>query len=284
MLPHFSPTIIPPSLDSFAPTSVTEISTLITECTNSYCDHDPIPTSLLKLLSSSISSTICNIVNLSLPIGTFPSAVTSPFHTYSFNSLLHPYQSAYSKNHSTETTLLSLYDHLSNAIAHQQVSCLCLLDLSAAFDTLDHFILLIRLSTWFGISSITLSWFRSYLSSHSSSVSVGGTPCNVIISFVVSHSSVVGPILFNRYTTPLSTLMANTSLSHHLYADDSAFQFISITHNLLHSSTPTYLYRLLNIPPTRPTRSSNCLCLVHPKLTSRLKLSDRSFRNAAPFL
>ena len=73
-------------------------------------------------------------------------------------SLLHPYQTAYSKNQSTtKTTLLSLHDHLSNAIAHQQVSCLCLLDLPAAFDTLDRSILLTHLSTWFGISSISLS-------------------------------------------------------------------------------------------------------------------------------
>ena len=72
--PHFPPTTIPPSLDSFSPTFVTEISTLITECTNSYCDLDPIPTSLLKLISSSISPTICNIVNLSLS--------TAPFHPH----------------------------------------------------------------------------------------------------------------------------------------------------------------------------------------------------------
>ena len=62
----------------------------------------------------------------------------------SSNSLLNPYQSSYSKHHFTETTLLSLHDHLSNVIVHQQVSCLCLLDVSAAFDTLDHSILLTR--------------------------------------------------------------------------------------------------------------------------------------------
>ena len=60
------------------------------------------------------------------------------------------------------------------------------------------------------------------------------------------------------------------------------YKIISITHNLLHSSAPSYLYRLLNIQPTRPTRSSNWLCLAHPKLTSRLESSDRSFCNAAP--
>ena len=62
------------------------------------------------------------------------------------NSLLNHFQFAYTKYYSTETTLLSLHDHLSNVIFMQHVSCLCLLDLSAAFDTPDHFVLLHRLS------------------------------------------------------------------------------------------------------------------------------------------
>ena len=62
------------------------------------------------------------------------------------------------------------------------------------------------------------------------------------------------------------------------------YKIISMTQNLLHSATHFYLYRLLNTQPTRPTCSSNCLSLVHPKLTFRLKFSDRSFRNAAPSL
>ena len=72
------------------------------------------------------------------------------------NSLLNPFQSAYTKFYTTETTLLSLNDHISNVISMQQVSCLCLLYLSAAFDTLEHSILLHCLSTWFGISSVSL--------------------------------------------------------------------------------------------------------------------------------
>ena len=62
------------------------------------------------------------------------------------------------KHHSTETALLSVHDHIIRAISHQQVTCVTLLDLSAAFDTIDHSILLERLSSWFGISSIALSW------------------------------------------------------------------------------------------------------------------------------
>ena len=81
------------------------------------------------------------------------------------NSLLNPHQSAYCKHHSTETALLHIHDHLIGAIGSQKVSCLCLLDLSAAFDTTDHDILITRLSSWFGIHGSVLSWFKSYLSS-----------------------------------------------------------------------------------------------------------------------
>src|SRR6218665_1824103 len=87
------------------------------------------------------------------------------------NSLLNPHQSGFTKRHSTETLITSLYNKLVSAISHQQVSCLCLLDISAAFDTIDHNILLNRLSTWFGFADIVLLWIQFYLSSRSFSVS-----------------------------------------------------------------------------------------------------------------
>ena len=81
------------------------------------------------------------------------------------NSLLNSHQSAYCKHHSTETSLLYIHDYLISAIGSQKISCLCLLDLSAAFDTIDHDILITRLSSWFGFHGSVLSWFKSYLSS-----------------------------------------------------------------------------------------------------------------------
>ena len=81
------------------------------------------------------------------------------------NSLLNSHQSAYCKHHSTETALLYIHDYLIGAMGSQKISCLCLLDLSAAFDTIDHDILITRLSSWFGIHGSVLSWFKSYLSS-----------------------------------------------------------------------------------------------------------------------
>jgi len=65
------------------------------------------------------------------------------------------------KDHSTETALLYIHDHLINAIGSQKLSCLCLLDLSAAFDTIDHNILISCLLSWFGIHGCVLNWFKS---------------------------------------------------------------------------------------------------------------------------
>ena len=83
------------------------------------------------------------------------------------SKLLNSHQSAYCKHYSTETALLYIHDHLVSAIGSQKVSCLCLLDLSAAFDTIDHNILITRLLSWFGIHGSVLCWFKSYYSSRS---------------------------------------------------------------------------------------------------------------------
>jgi len=69
----------------------------------------------------------------------------------SSNNLLNPHQSEYHKHHSTKTALLYIHDHLINATGSQKISYLCLLDLSAAFDTTDHNILITRLSSWSGL-------------------------------------------------------------------------------------------------------------------------------------
>ena len=83
----------------------------------------------------------------------------------SANNLLEIRQSEYRKNHSTETTVLSVLDNLLNKADEKLVSVLALLDLSAAFDTLDHAIVLKRLEFTFGISGTVLDWFASYLCS-----------------------------------------------------------------------------------------------------------------------
>jgi len=93
----------------------------------------------------------------------------------SANNLLNSYQSAYTKHNSTESTLLAVHDHIIKSMSEQKVTALCLLDLCAAFDTIDHSILLHRLSSWFGFNGTVISWLTFYLSYRSFVVSINST-------------------------------------------------------------------------------------------------------------
>ena len=99
---------------------------------------------------------------------------------------------------------------------------LCLLNLSDAFDTIDHDILITRLSSWFGIHGSVLSWFTSYLSSRCFRVKCDNNLSSwYTSSCCVSQGSDLGPLLFIMYSIPLSTVISPCSLNHHLYADDT---------------------------------------------------------------
>ena len=103
-----------------------------------------------------------------------------------------------------------------------RVTALTLLDLSAAFDTIDHTILLSRLGDWFGVSGKALDWFKSYLTFRSQRIKLGNClSSRSDLSFGVPRGSVLGPLLFTLYTTPLSSLVSGHAIPHHLYADDS---------------------------------------------------------------
>jgi len=138
------------------------------------------------------------------------------------NSLFNSHQSVYCKHQFTEIALLYIHDHLINAIRSQKISCLCLLDLSAAYDTIDHEISTTRLSSWFGIHGSVLSWLESYLSSRCFRVKRETDLFSWYTSLCgVPQGFVLGRLLFVVYTTRFSTLISCCSLNHHLYADDS---------------------------------------------------------------
>jgi len=264
--PHINPPISPPLLHSFTPTTPDEVRNLILSAPCSSCPLDVIPTWLLKSCLDSLLIPITTLLNLCLSESTFPSsfkhAMVSPLlkrsnlpsdnlanyrpisnlsflskllkrlilkrlltHLNSFSSFP-VFQSGFRKAHSTETSLLRIHNDLLLAMDKRRVSALVLLDLSAAFDTVDHNILLSRLSLNFGISSSALSILSSYLSDRTQSVHIhyNSSPSSHLLTGV-PQGSVLGPVLFNLYTTPLSYLLNTSDVAYHMYADDTQIYF-----------------------------------------------------------
>ena len=92
----------------------------------------------------------------------------------------------------------------------QKITGLCMLDLSSAFDTIDHSILVNRLSSWFGINGSALLWLKSFLTERSYSVKVlDNISAPIILCYGVPQRSVLGPVLFALYTTPLSSIISS---------------------------------------------------------------------------
>ena len=149
-------------------------------------------------------------------------------HIYK-NGLSNVSQSAYKQFHSTEIALLKVHNDINLNIDNGKVTVLTLLDLSAAFDTIDHNILITRLSTWYGISGTALSWFTSYLTDRQQAIKIGNCFSDMLpTSCGVPQGSVLGPLLFTLYTTPLSSVIQGHNLDHHLYVDDTQ-SYISLT-------------------------------------------------------
>ena len=100
-------------------------------------------------------------------------------------------------HHSTESALFNIHNDILLNMAKGFVTSLILLDLSTAFDTIDHIIFLDRLNGYYGISELALGWFKSYLSRRTHSVKVGSTLSHpVALQYGVPQGSVLGPILF----------------------------------------------------------------------------------------
>ena len=102
-------------------------------------------------------------------------------------------------------------------------TALVLLDLSAAFDTIDHDTLLSRLSARFGFAGSALKWFRSYLQNRFQSVKIGSSLSNLFeLKFGIPQGSVLGPLLFSLYTTPPGQVIRKyTGVKYHFYADNT---------------------------------------------------------------
>jgi hypothetical protein len=302
------------TFDSFQKVSEEDVRKIIVKSKPTTCSLDPIPTSLFLDCLDILLPTVTHIVNQSLLSATFPTlcktAIIKPllkkanldqnilknyrpvsnlsfiskliekivlkqlFEYLNGHGLLSPNQSAYRPSHSTETALLKVTNDLLVALDNGDVSVLALLDLSAAFDTVDHEILLKTLKFHFGISGAVLSWIQSYLSNRTQVVSINDcTSDPVDLVFGVPQGSVLGPVLFVMYTKPLLTLIDRHTISNQSFADDT---------QLYRSSSPLMVQAAVRelqtcISDVRDWMSHSKLKLNDDKTEALLVHTSRSF-------
>lgn len=166
------------------------------------------PTKLFKSVLNCLVNHVLEIVNISRvlenyrPISNLPflgkileKVVYQQLHMYlSYNNFFDVYQSGFRVNHSTETALVGVVNDLKISSDNYKVTVLVLLDLSAAFDTVDHVILLKRLEHCLGLRGTVLNWLSSYLTGRSFSVAVGNSESDVVrVPYGVPQGSILGP-------------------------------------------------------------------------------------------
>jgi hypothetical protein len=248
-------------LEDFTEMTQEEVKKLVFKSSNKFSELDPMPTWMLRDCIDEILPALTKIVNLSLKLGEMPKELKlaiikpllkklgldlvrknyRPVSNLAFlgkliervvalqivdhmngNNLMDIFQSAYRMYHSTETTLLRIQNDILMQLDKGSAVILVLLDLSAAFDTIDHGILLKRMAKRCGIKGTVLKWIKSYLSDRKQKVVIDGQESETKdIKYGVPQGSVLGPILFTIYMQPLGELIRKQGLDYAIYADDT---------------------------------------------------------------
>ena len=156
-------------------------------------------------------------------------------------------QSAYKQFNSTETALLKVYTDVTLNMDKGKVTTLTLLDLSAGFDIIDHNMLTKHLSMCFGTA---LSWFSSYLTDRYQRVKIANYFSATLTTLCCApRGTVLGPLLFTLYTTPLSSVNRTHNLDHHLYANETQIylSFATAESNCFLSQLRECLYDIFHL-------------------------------------
>jgi exonuclease III len=249
-------------LTQLEPSTQDEVRNIIMKSPSKSCELDPLPTNLLKQVLEYVLPLITAIINRSLveskvpacfkkanvrpllkkpnldkevlnnyrPVSNLPflskileKVVAKRLESHlSIHRLHDNHQSAYRTGHSTETALLKVHHDITEALDNKCMTALVMLDLSAAFDVIDHGILQRRLEDSFGVTGSALTWIQSYLSDRSQCVAVGGsTSEGKCLSFGVPQGSVLGPRKYCLYSKPIGTICQRHNFRYHCYADDT---------------------------------------------------------------
>lgn len=253
-------------LDSFVELNQDAISKLVKSARSVSCPLDPIPTFIVKDHLPVILPFITSMCNASLLEGHLPlsqrhavifpdlkkynldpgdvksyrpisnltfmsklverAALSQLLPFLDANKLLPSLQFAYRPNHSTETAVLKVLSDIFSACDRGELTLLGMLDLSAAFDTVDHDILLHRLSETYGIRGRALHWFASFVLGRSSNTSFADkSSSSSDIKCGVPQGSVLGPVLFILYTADVIEIARHWGFGVLSYADDSQLNF-----------------------------------------------------------
>lgn len=142
-------------------------------------------------------------------------AVLSPERNVMYSWLSSSYK-AYKAHHSTESALIRVQNDISSALDKNRGVMLVMIDLSAAFDTIDHSKFLTLLQDKYAVKGAALKCFTSYLSGRHFRVKVGKFRSDPhTLGCGVPQGSVLGPIIFNMYTTPLENIVHQHGLFYH---------------------------------------------------------------------